>query len=117
LLCAPFAAFLLWWKFSALLPLFFVVLPYTQAVAFASVGIVGLLYKDTYSHPVAGRVALCMFIVFGFLMALNTYRDRDASRQDKEKSTESFKGVNGRIDGLNKDLGAESIRQIVPSAP
>jgi hypothetical protein len=104
-LCAPFAALLLWWIFSALQPLVLAALPYTQAVAFASIGIVGLLYKDKYSHPFAARVALSMFVMFGALMALNTYRDREASRQDKKKNTEDFNGVNGRIDGMKKDLG------------
>ncbi len=103
-ICAPFAALLAWWKFPALQPLLFGALPYTHAVAFAAVGIVGLLYKDKYTHPLAARVALWMFVLFGVLMAFNTYRDRTAAQQDKKKAADAFDGVNGRITGMQTHL-------------
>lgn len=103
-ICAPFLALLAWWIFSALQPLLFTALPYTQAVAFAAVGIVGLLYKDKYTHPVAARVALWMFILFGTLMAFNAYRDRTATQQDKKRTADAFDSVNGRIAGMQTDL-------------
>jgi hypothetical protein len=49
-LASPFLACLAWWKFAALRPLLFAALPYTQSLAFTSIGIIGLLYKDTYRH-------------------------------------------------------------------
>jgi hypothetical protein len=104
-LSSPFIALLAWWKFAALKNLFFDALPYTQAVAFTSIGVIGLLYKDTYRHHGARRAALCLFVLLGCLMALNTYRERDAAQQAGIKTAGNFDGVNGRLDGLKKDLG------------
>ena len=115
-LASPLLAWLAWWKFAALRTLFFAALPYTQSVAFTSIGVVGLLYKDTYRHPGARRAALCLFIVLGGLMALNTYRERDAAQHARTKTAENFNGINGRIDGLKKDLGTALTRPIPRSA-
>lgn len=69
-------------------------------------GVFGLLYKDRekYTHPIAARVALCMFIIFGFLMAVNTWREREVSGLRDLRTAERFEGVVGAIGSVRTDL-------------
>lgn len=94
-----------------------VLLPYTGAIAFLSLGLIGLRFKDwkKYEHPYAPRAALCILFLCGILMGVNSYRDRQSrikQQQDTAAALESIRSqavqesakTNGKLDGLTGEV-------------
>ena len=72
-----------YWKRASLPATLDLIPPYSSAIAFVSLGIIGAFYKDKYRNHAAKWAAVIMMVVFGFLMGLNTYRDRAVRAQEK----------------------------------
>jgi hypothetical protein len=86
-----------YWKRAALLGLVDIVLPYSSAIAFVSLGVIGVRYKDKYAHPLAARAALTIMIVFGCLMGVNTYREQKAASVEEEKTADSISQLTNTV--------------------
>jgi hypothetical protein len=99
---------------AALVPpkLFLEGLPYTPAIAFVALGAVGLRYKDwnKYEHPVAARCALALLFAFGFLMGLNTWREKLAGREEKKKNNEAIATLTGTVNVTRTDVASNAER-------
>lgn len=74
-------------------------LPYSSATAFVVIGLIGVFYKDKdkYVHPVAAWAVVFSMITFGFLMGLNTSRERDAAQKQKQNTDKALLALS---DGL-----------------
>jgi hypothetical protein len=81
---------LAYWKRAALPGLFDLALPYSSAIAFVSLGVIGVRYKDKYAHPNAARAALGIMVTFGFLMGVNTYREKYAAKVEKKNTADAI---------------------------
>jgi hypothetical protein len=98
-----------YWKRAALPALFDLVPPYSSAIAFVLLGIIGAFYKDKYRHTAAKWSAVTIMVVSGFLMGVNTYKDRAASAQEKidraKEKDENAKTSDGIIKSVDKVSG------------
>ena len=98
-----------YWKRAALPALFDLVPPYSSAIAFVLLGIIGAFYKDKYRHTAAKWSAVTIMVVSGFLMGVNTYKDRAARAQEKidraKEKDETAKTSEGIIKSVDKVSG------------
>lgn len=99
------------WKRAALPTLLDLVLPYSSAIAFVLLGVIGAFFKDTYRYTAAKWAAVAVMIVFGFLMGVNTYKERAARAQekidrakDKTESTQTSGGIIKSVDHVSGEL-------------
>ena len=68
-----------------------------------AVGILSVRYKDKYAHPAAAWAVLVIFVLAGFLIALNTYRDRSAAKIEKKKTTETLEYLSKTVRELRQE--------------
>jgi len=98
-----------YWKRAALPALFDLVPPYSSAIAFVLLGIIGAFYKDNYRHTAAKWSAVTIMVISGFLMGVNTYKDRAARAQEKidraKEKNENTKTSDGIIKSVDKISG------------
>lgn len=104
-----FLAAVAYWNRAALPALFDLVPPYSSAIAFVLLGIIGAFYKDKYRHTAAKWSAVTIMVVFGFMMGVNTYKDRAARAQEKidraKEKDENAKSSDGIIKSVEKVSG------------
>jgi hypothetical protein len=81
----------------AAFPDLFELTPYAPAIAFVSIGVVGVFFKDKYTKPIAGKVVAAMFVFFGFMMGLNTYHERAAAKIEKKATANAVVKQNETI--------------------
>jgi hypothetical protein len=100
-----------YWKPAALPTLVDLVLPYSSAIAFVLVGVIGAFYKDNYRRTAAKWSAVTIMVLFGFLMGVNTYRERAirtqeqlARAKDKAESGKTSEGIIKSVDQVSEKL-------------